>query len=105
MFNIFKKVEIPKPKIVFEKILRNDNHRLIASVNELNEACIEVSSITFVSGSRYIGRVYVKNSIVSGSRYISRVYVKNSILEYNWYGNEISQFEDEVDAIWKKYNG
>ena len=83
MFNIFKKVEIPKPKIVFEKILRNDDYRLIASVNELNEACIEVSSITFVS----------------------RVYVKNSILEYNWYGNEISQFEDEVDAIWKKYNG
>ena len=103
MFNIFKKVEIPKPKIVFEKILRNDDYRLIASVNELNEAYIEVSSITFVSGSRYINRVYVKNYI--GCRYISRYYVKNSILEYNWYGNEISQFEDEVDAIWKKYNG
>lgn len=89
MFNIFKKVEIPKPKIVFEKILRNDNYRLIASVNELNEACIEVSSII----------------VVSGGKYINRIYVKNSILEYNWYGNEISQFEDEVDAIWKKYNG
>ena len=89
MFNIFKKVEIPKPKIVFEKILRNDDYRLIASVNELNEACIEVSSITFVSGGKYINRIYVKNSI----------------LEYNWYGNEISQFEDEVDALWKKYNG
>ena len=89
MFNIFKKVEIPKPKIVFEKILRNDDYRLIASVNELNEACIEVSSVTFVSGGKYINRIYVKNSI----------------LEYNWYGNEISQFEDEVDAIWKKYNG
>lgn len=94
MFNIFKKVEIPKPKIVFEKILRNDNYRLIASVNELNEACIEVSSITFVRGGRY-----------SRGRYISRVYVNISILEYNWYGNEISQFEDEVDAVWKKYNG
>ena len=89
MFNIFKKVEIPKPKIVFEKILRNDDYRLIASVNELNEACIEVSSVTFVSGGKYINRIYVKNSI----------------LEYNWYGNEISQFEDEVDALWKKYNG
>ena len=89
MFNIFKKVEIPKPKIVFEKILRNDDYRLIASVNELNEACIEISSITFVSGGKYINRIYVKNSI----------------LEYNWYGNEISQFEDEVDALWKKYNG
>ncbi len=88
MFNIFKKVEIPKPKIVFEKILRNDDYRLIASVNELNEASIEVSSVTFVSGGKYINRIYVKNSI----------------LEYNWYGNEISQFEDEVDAIWKKYN-
>ena len=101
MFNIFKKVEIPKPKIVFEKILRNDDYRLIASVNELNEACIEVSSVTFVSGGTYINRIYVKNSI----KYINRIYVKNSILEYNWYGNEISQFEDEVDAIWKKYNG
>ncbi len=86
MFNIFKKVEIPKPKIVFEKILRNDDYRLIASVNELNEASIEVSSVTFVSGGKYINRIYVKNSI----------------LEYNWYGNEISQFEDEVDAFMEK---
>ena len=103
MINIFKKVEIPKPKIVFEKILRNDDYRLIASVNELNEASIEVSSVTFVSGGKYINRIYVKNSILE--YYINRIYVKNSILECNWHGNEISQFEDEVDAIWKKYNG
>lgn len=85
MFFGLGKIKKPTIKVVFKKIIENESHVLTAIVTENNEATITVKEYN------YNNKGY-------------EIYKKVSILDYNWYDNKISNFEDEVDAIWKKFN-